>query len=117
MLNQLAGQNVLYFLQKLRHIKIKFAVFEFNVSIEIEALNIKRTIAVPTEYVLRRSAGARGTCRVMCFSPKSNVTLPLMSVPEIQAVIDTWIEEMIRLGAKYRSVPKIQQLLALTVRR
>ena len=50
----------------------------------------------------RRSAEARGTCRVMCFSPKSNVTLPLMSVPEIQAVIDTWISEMRELGAKYR---------------
>ncbi len=49
-----------------------------------------------------RSAGARGTCRVMCFSPKSNVTLPLMSVAEIQAVIDTWVQEMRDLGAKYR---------------
>jgi UDPglucose--hexose-1-phosphate uridylyltransferase len=38
----------------------------------------------------------------MCFSPKTNVTLPLMSVPEIQAVIDTWIQEMRDLGAKYR---------------
>ena len=29
--------------------------------------------------VVPRSAAARGTCRVMCFSPKSNVTIPLMS--------------------------------------
>ena len=49
-----------------------------------------------------RSAAARGTCRVMCFSPKSNVTLPLMSQPEIKAVIDTWVAEMTTLGQKYK---------------
>ena len=53
---------------------------------------------------LIRSAAARGTCRVMCFSPKSNVTLPLMSQPEIKAVIDTWVAEMTTLGQKYKSV-------------
>ena len=40
----------------------------------------------------------------MCFSPKSNVTLPLMSQPEIKAVIDTWVAEMTNLGQKYKSV-------------
>ena len=49
-----------------------------------------------------RSAAARGTCRVMCFSPKSNVTVPLMSQPEIKAVIDTWVAEMTTLGQKYK---------------
>lgn len=33
-------------------------------------------------------AAARGVCRVMCFHPKSNITLPLMSHAEILAVID-----------------------------
>jgi len=41
---------------------------------------------------------------VMCFSPKSNVTLPLMSQEEIKAVIDTWAEELGNLGQKYRWV-------------
>ena len=45
----------------------------------------------------------------MCFSPKSNVTLPLMSVPEIQAVINTWVEEMLKLGSKYRQVLILKQ--------
>lgn len=31
---------------------------------------------------------ARGTCRVMCFHPKSNITIPLMSTSEIRAVVD-----------------------------
>ena len=30
---------------------------------------------------------AKGTCRVMCFSPKSNITLPLMAVGDIIKVI------------------------------
>ena len=53
---------------------------------------------------LFQSAGARGTCRVMCFSPKSNVTIPLMSVEEIKEVVDTWVEEMISLGQRYKWV-------------
>lgn len=31
---------------------------------------------------------AKGTCRVMCFHPKSNKTLPIMTVKEITTVID-----------------------------
>lgn len=31
---------------------------------------------------------ARGTCRVMCFHPKSNKTLPVMTPKEIRTVID-----------------------------
>lgn len=33
-------------------------------------------------------APARGTCRVMCFHPKSNKTLPIMTPKEIRTVID-----------------------------
>ena len=40
----------------------------------------------------------------MCFSPKSNVTVPVMSVAEITAVVDTWVQEMAGLGARYRWV-------------
>lgn len=37
---------------------------------------------------LFQAGQANGTCRVMCFHPLSNRTLPLMSVPEIRTVID-----------------------------
>ena len=30
---------------------------------------------------------AKGTCRVMCFSPKSNVTVPLMETEELVKVV------------------------------
>ncbi|EDW77418.1 uncharacterized protein Dwil_GK18097 [Drosophila willistoni] len=46
-------------------------------------------------------APARGTCRVMCFHPKSNLTLPTMSAKEIQVVIDEWIQQFNELSAKY----------------
>ncbi len=34
-----------------------------------------------------------GICRVICFSPKHNLTLPEMEVDEIKQVIDLWQEE------------------------
>lgn len=54
-----------------------------------------------SEDPLFRSAQAKGTCRVMCFHPHTNVTIPLMSTSEIRAVIDKWILEMHDLGKKY----------------
>lgn len=50
---------------------------------------------------LFQSAPARGTCRVMCFHPKSNLTLPLLTCQEIKTVIDEWIKQMLDLGKKY----------------
>ncbi|XP_043279426.1 probable galactose-1-phosphate uridylyltransferase [Venturia canescens] len=44
---------------------------------------------------------ARGTCKVMCFHPKSNVTIALMTVDEIIEVVKQWINEMLELGKKW----------------
>lgn len=44
---------------------------------------------------------AEGTCRVMCFHPKSNVTIPLMTEEEIITVIMRWVEQINELGEKY----------------
>lgn len=57
-----------------------------------------------SEDPLFQSAPALGTCKVMCFHPKSNVTLPVMTLDEIGAVIDRWIEEYNSLGQKYNWV-------------
>jgi UDPglucose--hexose-1-phosphate uridylyltransferase len=35
----------------------------------------------------------RGLCRVLCFSPRHDLTLPRMETPEIRQVIDLWAEE------------------------
>lgn len=50
---------------------------------------------------LFQTSGARGTCRVMCFHPKSNKTLPTMTPKEIRTVIDSWIKEYNDLAKKY----------------
>ncbi|CRL07312.1 CLUMA_CG020291, isoform A [Clunio marinus] len=50
---------------------------------------------------LFQTGGARGTCRVMCFHPKSNKTLPVMTPKEIRCIIDTWIKEFQELSKKY----------------
>lgn len=50
---------------------------------------------------LFRAAEAKGTCKVMCFHPWSDITLPLMSVPEVRNVIDKWVEISTELGQKY----------------
>ncbi|XP_075151775.1 galactose-1-phosphate uridylyltransferase [Haematobia irritans] len=50
---------------------------------------------------LFQATAARGTCRVMCFHPKSNLTLPLMIPEEIEAVIKEWINQFNELSMKY----------------
>lgn len=35
----------------------------------------------------------RGICRVMCFSPRHDLTVPRMSLPELRGVIDAWVEQ------------------------
>lgn len=42
----------------------------------------------------------KGLNKVICFSPKHNVTLAEMEVSEIENVIKTWKEEYINLGSK-----------------
>jgi UDPglucose--hexose-1-phosphate uridylyltransferase len=41
----------------------------------------------------------RGTSRVICFSPRHDLTLPEMSVTDIEAVVATWVEEFKHLSA------------------
>ena len=49
----------------------------------------------------------RGTCRVMCFHPKSNLTIPLMTKDEIVNIIQEWIKEFNELGQRYTWVQVI----------
>ncbi|KAK2702982.1 galactose-1-phosphate uridylyltransferase-like isoform X2 [Artemia franciscana] len=50
---------------------------------------------------LFKIAGAKGSCRVLCFHPKSNITIPLMTVQEIKRIIDKWCEELQELGKHF----------------
>ena len=62
------------------------------------------TIKSPSETPLFRSESVRGECRVICFSPRHDLTLPQMEVPEIRHVIDVWTEQADELLRKYRWV-------------
>lgn len=39
----------------------------------------------------------RGICRVLCFSPRHDLTVARMSVPEIRCVVDAWCAEYLEL--------------------
>jgi UDPglucose--hexose-1-phosphate uridylyltransferase len=41
-----------------------------------------------------------GICRVVCFSPRHDLSLPDLSVTDIRAVVDLWTDEYLRLGAR-----------------
>jgi UDPglucose--hexose-1-phosphate uridylyltransferase len=42
----------------------------------------------------------RGICRVICFSPRHDLTLAKMSGAELRAVVDVWTEQYRRLGGE-----------------
>jgi len=44
--------------------------------------------------------GEKGTCRVICFSPRHDLTLPEMELSQIRDVVDIWINEYKTLGSK-----------------
>ena len=50
-------------------------------------------------------AGAvRGECRVICFSPRHDLTLAEMETTDIRQVVDTWAEQVEELGRRFRWV-------------
>ena len=50
------------------------------------------------------SEGEAGTCRVVCFSPRHDLTLAQMGVGDVRGVVDLWADETTELGRTYRWV-------------
>lgn len=50
------------------------------------------------EHPLFRVQGDRGICRVICFSPRHDLTLALMDTADIRRVVDTWAEQTLDIG-------------------
>src|SRR5579883_1248431 len=46
------------------------------------------------------AAGEPGICRVVCFSPKHNLTIANMDLPDLRRVVDVWVEQYNELGSK-----------------
>lgn len=55
-------------------------------------------------HPLLQIGGVRGTCRVVCFSPRHDLTLPEMDLPTIRHVVDVWAQQTVELGQTYRWV-------------
>jgi UDPglucose--hexose-1-phosphate uridylyltransferase len=53
----------------------------------------------PSEMPLLAAEAERGICRVVCFSPRHDLTLSGMSQPEVRRVVDTWVAQYAELGA------------------
>ena len=53
---------------------------------------------------LLRAEGEQGTCRVICFSPRHDLTLAGMPSEDVRRVVDLWAEQTAELGARYRWV-------------
>ena len=49
---------------------------------------------------LLQAKNERGICRVICFSPKHNLSIPEMKIEQIEKVVDLWIAECLDLGEK-----------------
>jgi len=52
------------------------------------------------EDILERVEPANGICRVTCFSPLHNITLPELTVEQIKGLLGHWKEEYKTLGSK-----------------
>ncbi len=64
--------------------------------------NVPSADGSPNE--LFHSEPVRGECRVICFSPRHDLTLPEMAVADIQKVVNVWASQVSELGKKYRWV-------------
>lgn len=53
---------------------------------------------------LLRAESEQGTCRVICFSPRHDLTLPEMAGADIRHVVDVWADQVTELGQTYRWV-------------
>ncbi len=59
--------------------------------IAFQSINNKELLIAETE---------KGICRVICFSPRHNLTLPEMTVEQITEVVELWADQYADLGSK-----------------
>ena len=47
-----------------------------------------------------RAENEKGLCRVVCFSPRHNLTIPRMALEDIKKVVDIWVDQYSDLGSR-----------------
>lgn len=70
-------------------------------------------MAAPLADDLFRSEPVSGICRVICFSPRHDLTLPEMALPDIRGVVDVWAAQSAELGLNYKWVQVFENKGAL----
>lgn len=55
-------------------------------------------------HPLLRAETVKGTCRVICYSPRHDLSLSQLDRAATRAVVDTWADQVAELGAHYRWV-------------
>lgn len=66
---------------------------------DFAALRPDASVEEIDEGGLIRAQGEPGVCRVICFSPRHDLTIAKMSVPEIRRVVDIWGQQYRELGS------------------
>jgi UDPglucose--hexose-1-phosphate uridylyltransferase len=56
------------------------------------------------EQGLTVAESERGSCRVICFSPRHDLGLASMGADQVRAVVDVWADQSAELGKRYRWV-------------
>lgn len=54
---------------------------------------------VAQPHPLLRAEAVSGLCRVICFSPRHDLTIAEMEPADLRAVVDTWVEQYVELNA------------------
>ena len=52
------------------------------------------------ENGLMIAQGESGICRVVCYSPRHDMTLARMPIEDIEKIVDTWVDQYCELGAR-----------------
>ncbi|HET7108379.1 MAG TPA: UDP-glucose--hexose-1-phosphate uridylyltransferase [Candidatus Acidoferrum sp.] len=73
---------------------------------DFAALNTDTPAGEYAEKELLVARSEKGRCRVICFSPRHDLTLARMSVAEIQRIVEAWTEEFSSLSSQ----PEIQSV-------
>jgi UDPglucose--hexose-1-phosphate uridylyltransferase len=56
------------------------------------------------DHPLMRAQTVRGTCRVICYSPRHDLSMAQMTPTQIRQVVDLWVTQIRELGSSYRWV-------------
>lgn len=75
---------------------------------DFPALLPDSSIDPPLTDPLYRAEVERGVCRVVCFSPRHDLTLALMGADGIRTVVDLWAEQTNEISEQYPWVKYVQ---------